>query len=135
MEWLWVAQVTVNFLFLIGMVFWWTERRSQRSRNLEQRMHAALSHMENRALGMETKAHEVQRRMEESFSLIASVGYQARELLQKGREEMERRIPSLEEQDLLSLSSPSTSEERASLPAAIEDAPLGLKAVLREQLF
>ena len=135
MEWLWVAQITVNFLFLIGMVFWWTERRSHRTRAIEQRMHDVLGQLERRAANIENKSQEVQKRMDESFSLIASVGYQARELLLKGREEMGRRIPSLEEQDLLSIGNPTPAETNAELPTVLEDQPLGLKAVLREQLF
>lgn len=135
MEWLWVAQVTVNFLFLIGMIFWWTDRRGQRTKLLESRMQAMLGNLERRAKTIESQSHEVQRRMDESFGLMAAVGHHAKELLQRSREEVGRRVPTLEEQDLLSLVAPPASKDESAAPASSDDMPLGLKAVLREQLF
>jgi len=99
MEWLWVAQVTVNFLFLIGMVFWWTDRKSQRARAMEVQLRSTMAELERRATSLDAKARETQQRMNEQFSLIAAVGARAQALLARGREEIAQRLPTLEEQD------------------------------------
>ena len=136
MEWLWAAQVTVNFLFLVGMIFWWTERRGQKTRLLENQLRRSLSQVEEKAAFLTSQSEQIRKRMDEHFSMLYTVSNQAQQLLQRGREEMEKRIPTLEEQDLLGLPAPAPSEEE--LDKGIKthpDAPLGLKAVLREQLF
>jgi hypothetical protein len=136
MEWLWVAQVTVNFLFLIGMVFWWTDRKSQRARAMEVQLRSTMAELERRATNLDVKARETQQRMDEQFSLIAAVGTQAQALLARGREEIAQRLPTLEEQELLGFDPPRPSTPRTeNVDYSPTEAPLGLKAVLREQLF
>lgn len=141
MEWLWVAQIAANFLFLIWILFWWQERRSSRTQQLALQLQEALRRVEMRSEELDQRADDLRKKTEEQLALVASIGAQAKSILQRGREELQARVPSLEEQDLLDLASElpnSTEVKSVSVPplAAEASSPsLGLKAVLREQLF